>query len=125
MAKTVQIKRAYDRPAKADGYRVLVDRVWPRGMRKEQLRLNEWAKDLAPSTELRQWFGHDPQRWTEFRKRYRRELNDPDVKAEIRRIAEAAKDYPMLTLVYSAKDEKHNQAVVLCDIFARKLAARS
>lgn len=120
MAKDIQIKRAYDPPAKADGYRVLVDRVWPRGVRKEDLRLDEWAKDLAPSTKLRQWFGHDPKRWGEFQQRYEWELMDPHSEAEIGRIIDAAKDYSMLTLIYSAKDEKHNQAVVLCGVFARK-----
>ena len=69
MVKDVQIKRAYELHARADGYRVLVDRMWPRGVRKENLRLNEWAKDLAPSTKLRQWFGHDPKRWHEFQQR--------------------------------------------------------
>lgn len=123
MAKEVQIKRAYDPPAKADGYRVLVDRVWPRGLRKEDLRMNEWAKDLAPSTKLRQWFGHDPKRWSDFQQRYEWELMAAHSKAEIQRVIEAAKEYPRLTLVYSAKDEEHNQAVVLHRVFARKLSA--
>lgn len=122
MAKDVQIKRAYDPPAKADGYRVLVDRVWPRGMRKDDLRMNEWAKDLAPSTKLRQWFGHDPKRWSEFQRRYEWELMDTHVKGEIDRIIDAAKEYSMLTLVYSAKDEERNQAVVLHRVFARELS---
>lgn len=115
------MKRAYDAPAKADGYRVLVDRVWPRGVRKEDLSLNEWAKAIAPSTKLRQWFGHDPERWDEFRRRYERELADPACRAEIDRIIDAAHGRARLTLVYSAKDEEHNQAVVLREVFARRL----
>lgn len=122
MAKDVQIKRAYDARAKADGYRVLVDRMWPRGLRKDDLHINEWAKALAPSTNLRQWFGHDPKRWSEFQKRYEGELMDAHTKAEIQRVIEAAKEYPTLTLVYSAKDQEHNQAVVLHRVFTRKLS---
>lgn len=122
MAKDVQIKRAYEPPAKGDGYRVLVDRMWPRGVRKEELHIKEWVKDLAPSTKLRQSFGHDPKRWGEFQRRYEWELMDADSKADIARIIDAAKEYPMLTLVYSAKDEEHNQAVVLRRVFARRLS---
>ncbi len=121
MTKDVRIKRAYDPPAKTDGYRVLVDRVWPRGMRKDDLHFAEWAKDLAPSTKLRQWFGHDPKRWSEFRRRYERELSEPTSQALMERILDDAKKHAVLTLVYSAKDEEHNQAVVLCDLFTRKL----
>jgi uncharacterized protein YeaO (DUF488 family) len=116
MPPKIQIKRAYDPPAKSDGYRVLVDRVWPRGVRKDDLKLDEWAKDLAPSTKLRQWFGHDPERWREFRKRYQGELKEPDAKAAIRRVMDAAKGSRTITLVYSAKDEEHNQAVVLSKV---------
>lgn len=121
MAKEVRIKRAYERPEKSDGYRVLVDRVWPRGIRKEDLRLDEWCKEIAPSTKLRQWFGHDQKRWQEFRERYEWELIDPQHQAQIRRIIEAAEASRDITLVYSAKDEEHNQAVVLCSVFARML----
>ena len=75
---SVRLKRAYDDPAPDDGYRVLVDRLWPRGRSKERLRLDDWARDLGPSTQLRTWFGHDPARWEEFRRRYRAELADPE-----------------------------------------------
>lgn len=122
MVKDVQIKRAYDPPARTDGYRVLVDRMWPRGVRKDELHVNEWAKDLAPSTKLRQWFGHDPKRWKQFQERYEWELMDPHSKEEIQHVIDAAKDHKTLTLIYSAKDVEHNQAVVLSRIFARKLS---
>ena len=122
MATKVQIKRAYDAPARGDGYRVLVDRVWPRGVRKEALHLSEWAKDLAPSTKLRQWFGHDPKRWEQFQERYESELTDARSQAEVQRVIDAAKDYAVLTLSYSAKDEEHNQAVVLRRVFSHRLS---
>lgn len=111
----LKLKRAYDPPAAADGLRVLVDRVWPRGKKKEQLKLEDWFKELAPSTELRKWFGHDPDKWADFHKRYTAELN------EHREQVTAAFD-PLLeqhpkaiTLVYGARDTEHNQALVLQD----------
>lgn len=124
MADEVRIKRAYDAPARGDGYRVLVDRVWPRGVSKEDLHLKLWAKELAPSTKLRQWFGHDPKRWNEFRERYEWELMDAKCEAQIRDIIDAAKGSPVITLVYSAKDEEHNQAVVLCTKFVRLMSGK-
>lgn len=108
----ISIKRAYEDAAPDDGYRVLVDRVWPRGRSRASLALAEWTKDLAPSTKLRQWFGHDPQRWDTFQDRYRRELASPAQRARMRLLLDAAGKRP-LTLVYGAKDEEHNQAVVL------------
>lgn len=122
MASKVQIKRAYDAPARGDGYRVLVDRMWPRGVRKEALHVHEWAKDLAPSTKLRQWFGHDPKRWEQFQERYESELTGPRSEAEVKHVVDAARDYAVLTLVYSAKDEEHNQAVVLRRVFSHRLS---
>lgn len=119
MKHDIQIKRAYEPVTRDDGFRVLVDRVWPRGLRKDELHADTWAKDIAPSTELRQWFAHDPQRWPEFRKRYLTELRDPAIRAQIRDIIGAAKATPTITLVYSAKDEEHNQAVVLREVFRR------
>ena len=118
MPNTVSIRRAYDEPATADGYRVLVDRVWPRGRRKDELALDEWAKELAPSTELRKWFGHDPERWDEFRERYRDELSTPEAHERLRALLDAA-GTRRITLVYSARDERHNQAVVLREKLAR------
>ncbi len=76
MKKQIRVKRAYDKPARGDGFRVLVDRLWPRGVKKANLQLDTWAKELAPSTKLRKWFGHDPNRWPEFRKRYREKLTE-------------------------------------------------
>jgi uncharacterized protein YeaO (DUF488 family) len=108
--RQLRIKRIYDAPAGSDGYRVLVDRVWPRGVSKQRARLDAWLPDLAPSTELRKWFGHDPARWQEFRRRYRSEL---DRKAAlIDQIRHRALDEPV-TLLYGARDPLHNQAVVL------------
>jgi len=97
----------------------LVDRLWPRGVKKADLHLDMWAKELAPSSGLRQWFGHDEKRWGEFRARYRRELVDPVIRQIIKRIVDDAKDAPALTLVYAARDTEHNEAVVLRDKFKR------
>jgi uncharacterized protein YeaO (DUF488 family) len=100
---------------RADGkeIRVLVDRVWPRGISREQLALTEWARELGPSTELRKWFGHDPDRWNEFRRRYRAELSKKS--DQLKAVAQLAQK-GRLVLLYSAKDEEHNQAVVLKDV---------
>ncbi len=115
----ILLKRAYDEPAGTDGFRVLVDRLWPRGKRKTDLRLDEWAKDIAPSTELRKWFGHDPKRWPEFRKRYKEELKSPKLRKMIADTVEAARNHSTITLAYAAKDTEHNEAVVLQAIFKR------
>jgi len=106
------MKRAYEPPSTADGYRVLIDRLWPRGVRKEKLKLDEWAKDLAPSTELRHWFGHDPAKWKDFQSRYQEELRSGEAKGKLKEIAQRALEEPV-TLVYAARDEEHNDAVVL------------
>ena len=103
------IKRIYEPANPNDGYRVLVDRLWPRGVSKERAALDEWAKDIAPSTDLRKWFAHDPQKWTEFTRRYRLELQGNPAWPELQAIARQK----ALTLVYAAKDEVHNEAVVL------------
>ena len=106
----VSIKRAYEAPASSDGIRVLVDRLWPRGVTKTGAHITQWMKEIAPSNELRKWFGHDPERWEEFRRRYRAELAQKrELMAELRSLARKGH----LTLVYSAHDEAHNQAVVL------------
>jgi uncharacterized protein YeaO (DUF488 family) len=106
----VRVKRIYERASSEDGARVLVDRVWPRGISKSKARIDTWMKDVAPSTALRKWFGHDPERWPEFRCRYRAELADHrQLLKELRALGRKGP----LTLVYSARDEKHNQAVVL------------
>jgi uncharacterized protein YeaO (DUF488 family) len=111
----IAIKRAYDDPAPGDGYRVLVDRVWPRGRSKGTLELGQWARDIAPSADLRKWFGHDPQRWEVFQQRYRTELEDEVQQARLRSLLADAAGQP-ITLVYGAKDEEHNQAMVLRDV---------
>jgi uncharacterized protein YeaO (DUF488 family) len=113
----VVIKRAYDGVADSDGYRVLVDRLWPRGVKKELLALDEWDKDVAPSGELRVWFGHDPAKFDEFRAKYEKELKNSDVPQQL---LERAEGKDTLTLVYSAKDTERNQAVVLRD-YLRKI----
>jgi uncharacterized protein YeaO (DUF488 family) len=109
----VKIKRAYERPSKDDGYRVLVDRVWPRGQTKQQLALNEWAKALAPSTALRKLFAHDPQRWAIFQTRYRKELKSNAEAVEKLRTLKRLARRRLVTLVYGAHDQRYNQAVVL------------
>ena len=109
----VRLKRAYEPPAASDGYRVLIDRLWPRGVRREEARLDEWAKELAPSGELRRWFGHDPARFGEFRRRYTAELGDQEEK--LRELRRRARKGPV-TLVYGAHDREHNDAVVLAGI---------
>jgi len=109
----LKIKRIYDPASPGDGRRILVDRLWPRGIRKEDAAIDEWLKELAPSAELRKWVAHDPAKWSEFQKRYRKELQDrSDVVDRLRK--EAGKR--TVTLLYSARDEKHNNAVVLKDI---------
>jgi uncharacterized protein YeaO (DUF488 family) len=109
---TIGIKRIYEPPAKGDGRRVLVDRVWPRGVSREAAALDLWLKDVAPSTQLRKWFGHDPSRFTAFRDRYRQELDqNPQPVAELAALAKLGD----LVLLYSAHDELNNQAVVLAE----------
>ncbi|MGH2630785.1 MAG: DUF488 domain-containing protein [Actinomycetota bacterium] len=114
----MRLKRAYEPAGSSDGYRVLIDRLWPRGISRERAKLDEWDRELPPSTELRQWFGHDPGRFEEFRRRYVEELRDQRPRlAELRR---RAKD-GTLTLVYSARDTEHNDAVVLAEVLRRGL----
>jgi uncharacterized protein YeaO (DUF488 family) len=119
MAATIRLKRAYEKPARGDGFRILVDRLWPRGIRKEDLHLGAWAKALAPSTELRKWFAHDPDKWSEFCKRYRLELRRSQAAGTVGELLAAAKRAKAITLLYGAKDREHNEAVVLRDLFER------
>lgn len=109
----VRIKRVYDEPEAADGYRVLVDRLWPRGLRKDTAELDEWLKEAAPSPGLRTWFGHDPERFAEFAERYRAELDGSPALAGLRA---RCREHPTLTLLYAARDHVHNHAVVLRDV---------
>lgn len=108
----VKLKRAYEPAARSDGERVLVERLWPRGVRKTDLVLSEWDKEIAPSTELRKWFSHDPERWTEFKKRYRQELRKPEAVSRLRELAGHAAS-KTVTLIFSSHDGEHNNAVVL------------
>jgi uncharacterized protein YeaO (DUF488 family) len=118
----IRIKRAYESPARGDGHRILVERLWPRGMKKESLEADAWMKEVAPSTELRKWFGHRVDRWEKFRQRYRDELDaNPNA---WKPIIDAARD-GMVTLLYSAHDIVHNGAVVLRDYLVEQAAGRS
>lgn len=112
MAKDVQYRRVYEDPSAGDGMRILVDRVWPRGVRKDEAHLDEWMREVAPSTELRQWYGHDPDRYVEFRRRYLAELRDPARREAVDRLRESAGKRPM-TLLTAARDLEHSQASVL------------
>jgi uncharacterized protein YeaO (DUF488 family) len=109
----IRFKRAYERPSKADGTRVLIDRLWPRGVTKAKAAIDQWFRDLAPSTELRKWFDHDPARWNEFRRRYTAELMQH--REQLDELLQMAAEGPV-TLVYGAHDEQHNDAVVLKDV---------
>lgn len=112
-AANVKLKRAYEPAAKGDGLRILVDRLWPRGVSKAEAALDQWEKDISPSTALRKWFGHDPARWHEFRSRYATEVREhPEPLSRLRTLARKTP----ITLVYSAHDEVHNDAVVLRDL---------
>lgn len=112
----IRIKRIYEPPAPADGRRVLVDRLWPRGVSKEEAMVGEWLKEIAPSDELRTWFGHDPAKWAEFRTRYREELKSHGELIDRLR-AEARKG--TVTLLFAAQDEEHNNAVVLKELLSQ------
>jgi uncharacterized protein YeaO (DUF488 family) len=114
----IQIKRAYEPASPDDGYRVLIDRLWPRGVSRRSAELDEWIKQLAPSAELRQWFGHEPGRFEEFRRRYIAELRDE--RPRLTALRRRARESP-LTLVYSAHDSEHNDAVVLAEVLRRGL----
>jgi uncharacterized protein YeaO (DUF488 family) len=116
----IVIKRAYAPPSRTDGARILVDRLWPRGVKKQEAQVEKWMRELGPSNELRQFFGHDPTRWREFRKRYLTELKRPEAASLLAELLEIARSR-IVTLVYSAKDQQHNQAVVLMELLDRKL----
>ncbi len=109
----VKIKRIYDPASPDDGKRILIDRLWPRGIKKEEAKIDEWLRDIAPSTELRKWFSHDPEKWQEFKKRYKRELTD---KGELLRKLKAEAKKGTITLLFAAKDTKHMNAAVLKEV---------
>jgi uncharacterized protein YeaO (DUF488 family) len=106
----IRIKRIYEPYASSDGYRILVDRLWPRGIKKEDAHIDLWMKEIAPSNELRKWFGHIPAKWPKFREKYRQELAENEA---LPKLLEAAGHHKAITLLYAAKDEEHNDAVVL------------
>lgn len=112
----IKLKRAYEKAEKSDGVRVLVDRLWPRGVSKAKLKLDRWEKDIAPSDALRKWFGHDPKRWAQFKRKYKTELKARKKElAELRTLSKKK----TVTLLFGAKDEAHNQAVVLKEVLSR------
>ncbi|MGH7008533.1 MAG: DUF488 domain-containing protein [Stellaceae bacterium] len=118
----VSLKRAYEPPSPRDGTRILVDRLWPRGVKKAKARIDLWLKDAAPSTALRKWFGHDPVRWSEFRRRYRAQLKgQPEAMAQLRALSRQGR----ITLVFGARDERRNQAVVLRSLLVGRGAKRA
>lgn len=121
----IAIKRAYDPPAASDGFRVLVDRLWPRGISKAVAHIDLWAKEIAPTTALREEFCHDPARWKLFQKHYRAELAEPERRERLREVVAAAGAERTITLVYGAKDREHNQAVVLQQVFERLVKGRT
>ena len=115
----VRIKRVYETPSRDDGFRVLVDRLWPRGLKKEEAKVDLWLKEIAPSNELRKWFSHDPSKWEEFRKRYREELKRN--RETLERLIEIIKEKKKVTLLYSARSPKYNNAVVLLEVVEEML----
>lgn len=119
---TVRTKRIYEDPLATDGYRVLVDRLWPRGMSKARAAVDLWFRDLAPSTELRKWYGHDVARWPEFRERYRAELGAH--RESLDHALELERQHGTVTLLYAARDEVHNEAEVLAELLRGELADR-
>ena len=118
MATAVQVRRVYDEPAPADGARVLVDRVWPRGLTKDKAALGEWCKEVAPSTELRKWYGHDPDRFGEFTRRYETELSDAERAGALSHLRDLARQGPV-TLLTATKQVDISQAEVLADLLRR------
>jgi len=111
----IRVKRAHEEPSSSDGYRILVDRLWPRGLTKDRLHLNMWAKEIAPSSELRRWFSHDPDKWREFTKRYFVELNANP--AAVNTLLSCFQKEPVVTFVFGSKEEKFNNAVALKNYF--------
>ncbi|MBS1663458.1 MAG: DUF488 domain-containing protein [Bacteroidetes bacterium] len=118
MSATIAIKRVYEAPSKEDGYRVLVDRLWPRGLTKEAAAVDEWAKEIAPSAELRKWYCHDPAQWPEFQQRYKEELRENEAVKAFLKTHQTRKH---ITLLYASKSEEYNQAIVLQHYLAARL----
>jgi uncharacterized protein YeaO (DUF488 family) len=114
----IKIKRVYEQASKDDGFRILVDRLWPRGMTKAKAHVDLWFKEISPSQALRKWYGHEPEKWPEFQKRYKAEL--ATLPEEMTKLKKLLKEHPKVTLVYGAKDEERNQAVALLGVLKRK-----
>ncbi|ADE13954.1 protein of unknown function DUF488 [Nitrosococcus halophilus Nc 4] len=115
----IALKRVYEEPDKNDGYRILVDRLWPRGIKKEAAAIDDWFKNIAPSDQLRQWFGHEPEKWPEFKKRYFQELKgQPETVNQLTEIVKSRK----VTLIFGAKDTAHNNAMALKEYLEKKLS---
>lgn len=117
---TIRIKRAYDPPSPEDGYRLLVDRLWPRGLSKESAQVDLWMRGVAPTTELRTWYGHEVDKWPEFRRRYEEELAEHGELLDLVRDIERHRE--KVTLLFGAKDQEHNQAVVLAEVLKHRVA---
>ena len=117
----VRLKRAYDAPTRSDGRRVLVERLWPRGLTKEAAQLTAWLRDIAPSPELRRWYGHDPEKWPEFQRRYRAELHRPAARQLLAALAEQARQ-GTVTLIFAARDTERNSAALVRDEVEKLLA---
>lgn len=115
---SIGIRRVYDPPQENEGLRILVDRLWPRGIRKEDLHYDLWEKDIAPTPALRKWFSHDPGRWKEFHEKYRQELDTPEVQHRLQAILKEA-GKRKITLLYGARDAEHNHALILADAFKK------
>jgi uncharacterized protein YeaO (DUF488 family) len=118
--KPIAVKRAYDPPAPEDGYRVLVDRLWPRGISKQKLKADEWMKEIAPSADLRKWYGHEPEKWPEFRKRYRAELSRPPASDLLDRLLERARK-AKVTLMVGARDAERSNGTIIAELIREKL----
>lgn len=115
----IRLKRVYEPPLEADGYRILVDRIWPRGLKKNEARIDLWLRNIAPSEKLRKWFAHEPARFPSFKERYEKELAENS--GTVNQLLEVLRTHPVVTLLYAARDPEHNQAVVLCDFVKRVL----
>lgn len=113
--RRIAIKRVYDAPLRNDGRRILIDRLWPRGLKKDDAQIDEWIKDIAPSHELRKWFSHDPEKWPEFQLRYETELSSENNRSILMRLAQASQS-EQITLLFAAKDIEHNNAVVVAHL---------
>ena len=116
----IQIKRIYEPPQKDDGYRILVDRLWPRGISKEKAKIDLWLKEIAPSNELRKWFGHNDDKWEEFKKKYAEELKEKDKQEPLKKISQLEREKGIITLLFSAKDNEHNNAIALIELLKKR-----